>query len=816
MIRVLPILAATVAALTSLTADAVAATPSLSFVPNHGQSDAQVRYQAQAGDAGFFFTDRGATIALPGERGPLAPPAIDAKGSSVFGATGYAVQLRLRGARAGTTVSAGQPSGGRVNYLGDGSDRRGLPTFGRLAYQGAWPGVDLSLSSGAGQLRYEFEVAPGSDPDAIGLSYAGAQSLAVTPDGSLSVNTPRGPLTDTSPVAWQTIGGRRVDVPVHYRLDGGTHYGFTLGDHDPAQPLTIDPGIVYSSFLGGAGTDAGWAVAEDAAGNAYYAGETKSSRFPTTAGAYDPTYNGKGDGYITKMAPDGASLVYSTFIDLNGGADRIKGITVDAAGAAYATGATGPTNPIDDAFALKLAPDGGSVAWTRTLAGKSLDGGEDIAVDGSGNVYVAGQTESSDFPTTLGAYDRTFAATGTKATTDAFVTKLAPDGSTVWSTFLGGTSFEVSYGGVGIDVDSTGAPWVGFASFSKDYPTTLGAPDTTGPGGVVTKLAPSGNALLFSTFLGAAGTDIGGLRIGPGESPYVAATTSDATYPTTAGAYDRTIGGLDAAVTKFTPLGTIAYSTFLGGSGAEVAGGIDVDGDGGAYVTGFTNGADLPTTANGFDRSFDTVPDSTGRVYGDSFVSALSPDGSALRYGTYLGGTTSDDNGQGLAVNASKAVVVTGTTALGPDFPTTAGAFDPTFNHAAPYNNQDAFASKFDLGTTPAPTCDGQPVTTPGTTGTAGNDVILGTPGNDTIQGSGGDDRICGGGGDDTINGGAGNDRLFGQNGNDAITGGAGTDYEMGGAGNDKMSGGTDADTCDGQTGTDTADTSCEGKTNVP
>ncbi len=782
--------------------------PALAFVPNRGQTDPRVRYEARAGNTAFFFTDHGATIALPGsESDGLAQPA--------FGADGYALQLDFVGARPGTTVTADARATGTVSYVGGAREQRELPTFSRLGYDRVWPGVDVGMTSGAGQLKYEFAVAAGAATSAIGLSYAGATSLAVAPDGSLRVDTPRGPLTDTAPVAWQTIGGKRVAVPVRYDLQGGTRYGFRLGAHDPAKPLTIDPGIVYSTFLGGAGTDTGWAVAQDAAGNAYVATETKSSGFPTTAGAYDTSYNGKGDAAITKIAPDGTSLVYSTFIDL-GGAERPKGIAVDPSGAAYLTGSFGPANPIDDAFVLKLAPSGAALDWTRTLGGSSLDVGEELALDPEGAIFLVGQTQSSDFPVTSGAYDTTFASAGSKATTDAFVAKLTPTGATQWATFLGGSSFEVSYGGAGIDVDASGAPWVAFASYSSNYPTTPGAPDTSGGGGVVSRLAPDGGSLQYSTFLGATGTDIAGLRLDPSGSAYVGGTTSDAAYPTTVNAADRTRGGLDAFVTKFTPAGAIAYSTFLGGSGAEVAGALDVDGKGFAYLTGFTNSNDFPTTADAFDRSFDSVPRLDGITPGDAFVTQIQADGSALRYSTYLGGTAADENATGLAVNDAQSVAVAGTTSRGNDYPTTPGAFDRLFGHAAPYNNSDAFAARLDLGTAPVPTCDGRTATVSGPIGTEGDDVIVGTPGPDVLQGKGGNDRICAGGGDDTLNGGAGADRLFGEGGNDAIAGGAGTDWVAGGQGNDTLSGGTETDTCDGQSGTDKADISCETKKNVP
>ena len=1042
-------------------------TQPLPFVPNRGQTDPRVRYQAQAGDTGFFFTDRGATITLPGERDALVPPA--------FGADGYAVELRFLGAA--VTPTATDRTSATVSYLGGARKQTALPTFDRLAYHGVWPGVDVSMAGRDGQLKYEFAVAAGADPAAIGLRYAGATGLAVAGDGSLRVDTPRGPLTDTAPVAWQTVAGQRIPVPVRYQLQGGTRYGFALGAHDPAKPLTIDPGIVYSTFLGGSGEDIGWAAAEDASGNAYITGETASATFPATAGAFDTTYNGDLDVFVTKLAPDGATLVYSTFFGA-GGFERADGIAVDPTGAAYVTGRTDSAGATEDAFAGKLAADGASLAWVRFIGGSDSDEGEDIAIDADGNSYVTGQTFSGDFPTTEGAFDRTHNASGEG---DLFVMKLAPGGGTLWSTYLGGESREGGGGIVGgIDVDSTGAPVVVNETDSDDYPTTAGALDTTGGGGTVTKVAPDGASLVYSTYLGPAGSgELASVRIGPGDAAYIVGDYNG-DLPTTEGAYDRTRNGQDAFVAKLTSGGGLAYLTYLGGALTEQGAAIDVDGAGSAYVTGNTESADFPTTPDGFDTTLDTDPG-----FDDGFVTKLSADGSGLAYSSYLGGDSDSDTGLGLAVNADRFAVVTGYTFLGGDFPTTPGAFDTSYNDdPSAFDGEDAFAAKFDLSTEgpagdptcadgvdndsdgsadladsacqspegpagdpscangvdddgdgnvdladtdcqspegpysdsscadgvdndgdgltdaddpdciapiegppgsatcsdgvdndgdgltdgadegcvstvegpagdstcsdgfdndgdgatdladtdcqtaegpvgdpsctdgidndgdggadladsdcqqpegppgdptcsdgidndndgpfdqqdagcqspegpagdascsdgidndgdgnfdalddgcqtipPGARCDGRLATVPGTTGTAGDDVIFGGPGPDVINGKGGNDRICGRGGDDTINGGTGDDKLYGQGNADTISGGMGADRIVGGVaddrldggrGNDKvignedddfLSGGPDTDVCDGRDGTDRANSTCEVTRAVP
>ncbi|HEV2068691.1 MAG TPA: SBBP repeat-containing protein, partial [Acidimicrobiales bacterium] len=368
------------------------------------------------------------------------------------------------------------------------------------------------------------------------------------------------------------------------------------------------------------------AIAVDAQGNAYVRGVTRSPDFPTTPGAFDTTFNGGFDAYVAKVSVDGSTLVYSTFIG-GTGFDSGSGIAVDPTGEAYITGITGspdfPTTPgaYDttftgtggprppfmggdfDAYVTKLAADGSRLEYSTFLGGGGLDAGFGIAVDPSGNAYVVGATRSPDFPTTAGAYDTTI-----NAPPDAFLTSLTADGTALrYSTFLGGSGFDDA---LGVALTPRGDAYVTGGTESPDFPTTAGASDTTFNGdrdAYVTRFAPDGSRLTWSTFLGGAGHDYGGgVAVNPRGDAFVTGTTASVDFPTTPGAFDTTFnGGTDAfAVQLHRTTGSLGHSTFLGGAGEDEGADIAVTPRGDAFVTGTTASVDFPTTPGAFDTTF--------------------------------------------------------------------------------------------------------------------------------------------------------------------------------------------------------------------
>jgi len=287
----------------------------LAFAPNAGQSDERVRYLAQGGGYSFFFTDRGLTMSFSkgsegGDQGGLASIAPPGLPEDAFSGSGprrgaLALELGFEGANPNARLEASERAPGRASHLGGGRGeaQAGLATYRELTYHDLWPGIDMAFRGDGGKLKYEFHVAAGADPSAIGLAYRGAEGLSVASGGALAIETQLGTLEDTRPVSYQRSGGERTPVESRYRLDG-SGYGFALpAGYDRSQPLVIDPGLAYSTFLGGSGFESGEGIAIDAQGSAYVTGETGSADYPTTPGAFDTSYDGgfATDAFVTKL-----------------------------------------------------------------------------------------------------------------------------------------------------------------------------------------------------------------------------------------------------------------------------------------------------------------------------------------------------------------------------------------------------------------------------------------------------------------------------------------------------------------------------------
>jgi hypothetical protein len=723
----------------------------LSFVPNKGQTDRRVRYYAAGAGFGFYFTDHKMVLAF--EKGDR----------------GQALELRFLDPNPNARLTAVDRGQGRVNYLRGSRHYTDLPIHREIVYRELWPGVDLAFRGGGAGLKYEFHVRAGADPSKIRLAYRGADGLAVGAAGNLSIQTRAGTLNDAAPRSYQRFDGRRVPVGSRFVLDGRRSFRFQLGpSYDSRRPLVIDPGLSYSSYLGGGADEDGDAVAVDSSGNAYVTGKTESSNFPTTAGTFDTSSNGLKDVFITKLNASGSALVYSTYLG-GGGDEEAAAIAVDSSGNAYLAGKTNssgfPTTTgafdrtlggTDDGFVTKLNSSGSALVYSAFLGGSGVDDAAGIAVDSSGSAYVIGLGDSADIPTTAGAFDTT--ANGNY---DAFVSKLNASGSArAYSTYLGGSGAEQ---GQGIAVDASGNAYVSGRTDSSNFPVSAGAFDPSSNGSLdlfVSKLNAAGSALAYSSYLGGGGNDrAGGIAVDGSGSAYVTGFTSSSDLPTTAGALDTSYNGnRDGFATKFNASGSgLSYSTFLGGSSEDHGRAIAVDAGGSAYVTGYTVSSGFPVTTGAFDTSYN------GGL--DVYVTKLNAAGSAIVESTYLGGS-GDDEAIGLALDANRNAYVTGTVTSS-DFPVTAGAYDMSLNGL-----DDAFVTKLGLGAT----CNGKAATIVGTsasetlTGTAGNDVIVGQGGNDTISGGGGNDTICGGDGNDKLDGGTGADFLSGQAGIDTAT----------------------------------------------
>jgi len=401
-----------------------------------------------------------------------------------------------------------------------------------------------------------------------------------------------------------------------------TTYDSGVYDAFVAKLNTAGSALVYCSYIGSTGVDQAYGIAVDGSGNAYVTGHTLSFDFPATTGAYDTTTDGSGDVFVAKLNAAGSALAYATLL---GGSDTESGygIAIDGSGNAYVTGFTAsndfPTTAgafqtsygdWDDAFVTKLNAAGTALVYSTFLGGSDEDQANAIAVDTSGHAYVTGYTlwfdffSSSDFPTTVGAYDRTL-----DDWEEVFVTQFNAAGTAlVYSTFIGGDDDERGHS---IAIDSSGNAHITGTTFSANFPTTPGALDSTVGGyqdAFVAKLNSAGSALVYSTLLGGDFSEQGyGIAVGQAGAACVTGYTSSQFFPWTLDAFDSSHNGIDDAfVVKLNPAGTaLLYATFLGGLGLDYGHGIVVDGAGGTYVAGSTSVSGFPVTPGAFDTTLD-------------------------------------------------------------------------------------------------------------------------------------------------------------------------------------------------------------------
>jgi hypothetical protein len=552
---------------------------------------------------------------------------------------------------------------------------REVRTYRKVAYRNTLAGIDLVFHGNQSELEYDFVVQPGADPSRIRLRFEGGNNLRVDSSGGLVLSTPCGDLRQRRPVAFQQRSGERVPVPVDFRILSTEEAGFELGQFDPELPLVIDPILEYSTYHGGGEYDEGWAVAVDSRGNAYLAGVTASADFPVTTGALSTSLQHY-DVFLSKFNARGSELIFSTYI-----------------------GGTG----------------------NESVAG--------LVVDSNGAIYIAGSTDSVDFPASPGAYQAQYSCCGG----DTFLLKLGPNGKNVlYATYFGGSGPESA---LGLAVDPYGFAYLAGVTESGDLPTTAGAVMRApkGNGDVfVARFNQTGTELVYSTYLGGSGPDqVRAVFADSQGNATIAGVTESVDFPVTANAYSRTLSGTsDVYILRLNPSASAYhYSTYLGGSGNETLSGLAVTSAGEAVVTGSTSSLDLPVTTGAycttapagtsgylialnnagtqvaFGSYLPVVPSAVGlgpagslhlagstasnklpvtadalqaalRTGGDSnrdaFLMRMAPAAAGITYASYLGGT-SEERLSGLAVDAAGNAFLTGLTRSS-DFPTTAGA----------------------------------------------------------------------------------------------------------------------------------------------
>jgi len=551
--------------------------------------------------------------------------------------------------------------------------RTDIPTFRAVLYKSIYSNIDLKVYGLEKRIEYDWVLKPGGRPEDIRFRYDRMQATRIDKAGDLIIEGRYGRIRHRKPFSYQIIGGHKKEVDVGFKKNGTDEYGFRVNDYDPGYDLIIDPvvlvystylggykseegrgiavdsggsayvtgyteglnfpvknayqgtnfgydafitkfsasgkSLVYSTYLGGSGSDSASAIVVDKKGAVYLVGDTTSKNFPTK-NAYQKTLRGWDDIFVTKLSPSGTSLEYSTYLggsdnDMEASQEQGRGIAVDAGGAAYVTGSTTNTDfPLKkayqkklhgyfDIFVTKFSPSGSSLAYSTYLGGTGGEAPHSICVDGLGAAYITGGTESMDFPV-KNAYQKT-----RKGIYDAFVTKLSPSGtSLVYSTYLGGSGWDDS--GSDISVDGRGAVFIIGSTNSTDFPVKNAYQGTYGGGNrdvFVANLAPGGASLVYSTYLGGSGDDNGIALALDSRSAVIITGSTDSTNFPVKNAYQSTYGGgwEDVFVARLAPAGAgLDYSTYLGGSEHEYGFAIAVDSAGSAYVTGMTVSPNFP------------------------------------------------------------------------------------------------------------------------------------------------------------------------------------------------------------------------------
>ena len=638
----------------------------LSFEINQGQANAAVRFLTRNPQNSMFFGDHGAAItlhALPKQVASTAN-AGKAKAKATAKSAAATVSLELLGGNPHPTVVGAEPLATRSHYyLGNDKSHwlTNVPHYAKVVYQSVYSGIDQVFYGNQGSLEYDFVVAPNADPSQIRLLFQGSTPPSLDSKGNLILTTPVGQLLEQSPNVYQNIHGQKHPLAGHYVLNKDFSVGFTIAAYDHSQPLIIDPVIAFATYLGNAGTTAN-SVIVGSDGGVYVTGTTKADDLPGAATmACSPSASQAGVGYVTKLAADGQSVLYTAYFGSNTSGTTTTPITVavDATGSAYLGGNTNARDFPESAtavqgglgsqvavqaqsivggvswsagFVLKLSADGSGMPFATYIGGSAnsvgsgSDGGQttlnselldatlyytqvnSLAVDGSGNVYLAGDTSANDLPVTTGALLVTKPVA--VANNTGFVAKLNATGSAfTYASYLGGTQIPGSLADSArsIAIDANGDAYVGGLAATSDFPTTAGAFQTTRKGasdGYVLELNPSGSALVYSTLLG---------------------------------------GGNGGNATDY--------------AAAEAVTALAVDANGNAYVTGYTNSRDFPVL-HAYQSSF---PNNLSLSYGaqpqlsfnfsSMFVSTILAGGQALGFSTYLGGTKTSYNVTGYYID---------------------------------------------------------------------------------------------------------------------------------------------------------------------
>ena len=568
-----------------------------SFEPNRGQAGS---------GADFISHGPGYTLSLSPQEADLqliAPTSAHSQGKTTT------IQMKWLGANKHASAEGSELQTGRSNYL-IGNDpsswRTDVPHYGRVQYHDVYPGIGVAYYGNHQKLEYDFVLAPNADPRRILLAIEGADRIRVDENGELVLTEGSVEVRQRKPIVYQDTAAGRKTIEGRYINRGHNRVGFEVSKYDRSKALVIDPVLVFSTYFGGNGDDQGLSIKLDAAGNIYFCGTTGSTNFPGTPMPGTPSgqpLNGTGTAAFAAKISSTGTLIYSTYV--------------------------GGTN--DQAF------------------------GAGIAIDGNGNLYLVGNTGAADFPT-VNPIQATYGGAH-----DAFILELNSNGNgLIYSTYLGGSALDYAER---VEVDSNANAYVVGSTGSLNFPLVNAEQPTYGGGGdaFAAKISAGGSALIYSTYIGGSATDFAnGLAIDSSGDLFAFGDTGSTDFPVLNAFQSVSGGGDEGWLTELNPTGSVVFSTYIGGSGADAVRGAKIDSSGNIYLTGNTSSTNFPI--------LNAIQPNYGGGTSDAWVAKLNSSGSALIYSTYLGGSASD-GGSDIAFDAADNVYVVGYTAS-TNFPT--------------------------------------------------------------------------------------------------------------------------------------------------
>ncbi len=660
--------------------NSIIANASVPFIKNEGQADKGVSFYASTLCGTAFVTRKSEIVYSLGE----------IKENATNEYKTIALKETLVNANA-PSVRGEDLSETKINILlGDDSSqwKKNISTYNTISLGEPYEGIEVKLKAYGNNVEKLFYISSKGDVKDIKIKISGADTLTLGRGGELLANTSLGTIAFTKPIAYQEINGKRTYVEVKYTVNKDI-YAFDVGNYDKTIPLVIDP-LLASTFVGGSDSDYGYDVVLDTSNNVYIAGYTNSFSYPTTTGVYQTAKSGGYDVFVSKFNSDFSALFASTFIG-GSSTDRAYALALDSSGNVYIAGFTNSTNypTINayqvanngnyDAFISKLSNDLSTLLSSTYIGSSSYDYAYGIALDSLDNVYITGYTNSINYPTTVDVCQ-----TVHSGGYDAFVSKFNNDLSVLSSsTFIGGSGSDNVFK---IALNSSGNLYITGYTDSSDYPITTNAYQSERKGLTdvfVSQLTNDLKVLSSSTYVGGSNNDRAyAFAFDSSGNVYITGETYSSDYPITIDTYQSgNNGGYDAFVSKLSDnLSTLLASTFVGGSNYDYAYGIALNSENNVYITGKTLSANYPTTDMAYETEFNGSS--------DVFVSKFNSDLSVLSASTFIGGTN-DEEARAIIIDSSDNIYATGFTNSS-DYPTISGAYQ--INNSGTY---DTFVCKF-------------------------------------------------------------------------------------------------------------------------